>query len=380
MTCSDESDPGTIGLSAGETVVCTFTNRKRGTVVLDKTEGGLLPLSRPFTFEIREGASTLAAGTVLATGSADLVSGEVVFGCAGVADADCRNVEGVAWFPAGEYQLCETGMLPGWYNTLTGFTPLGATPEGGDNSTECVNFTLVAGETEDFGIVDDEPPPGGDARTIGFWKNWASCDGGGNQDPVLDENLGAGLYLWGDGAVGHLVTSCAEAVDLLDKRHVAEPALVGDGAKDPADSAYNLSAQLMAVLLNFEADAGPARRCSRRWRTPRRCWPGSDSPAARLPTRCSATCRRMRTSRACSGRPTPTAGPSTATSCAFCGPAPETLGRDPRRLQQQRALPVALAASPVQQRRARISPRGSGRGPLSPAVNGLTSLGAGCDG
>ena len=39
--------------------------------------------------------------------------------------------------------------------------------------------------------IDNIPPPGGDARTIGFWKNWTSCDGNGNQDPVLYETLAA---------------------------------------------------------------------------------------------------------------------------------------------------------------------------------------------
>lgn len=35
-TCSDGSDPGAIGLSAGETVTCTFTNTKRGTIRIVK--------------------------------------------------------------------------------------------------------------------------------------------------------------------------------------------------------------------------------------------------------------------------------------------------------------------------------------------------------
>jgi hypothetical protein len=254
--CSDGSLIGAINLSPGEHVDCHLTNRRRGDVTLLKTESGGLPLSHPYTFEIREGASELAAGTILANGSADVDTGEVVFTCAGVPLADCVDYLGVARFPPGDYQLCETGMMPGWSNTLDGFTPLGATPEGGDNSTECVNFTLDAGETEDFGTIDNIPPPGGDARTIGFWKNWSSCDGGGNQDPVLDETLGDGIFLWGDEILGFLVDSCPEAVDLLDKRRIANPDVVGDGAKVAGDAAYNMSAQLLAVLLNFEAEAG----------------------------------------------------------------------------------------------------------------------------
>ena len=35
-TCSDQSDPDEIELSAGETVTCTFTNTKRGTIIVEK--------------------------------------------------------------------------------------------------------------------------------------------------------------------------------------------------------------------------------------------------------------------------------------------------------------------------------------------------------
>ena len=36
MVCSDGSAPGSIGLSAGETVTCTFNNTKRGTIIVEK--------------------------------------------------------------------------------------------------------------------------------------------------------------------------------------------------------------------------------------------------------------------------------------------------------------------------------------------------------
>ena len=35
-TCSDQSDPDEIELAAGETVTCTFTNTKRGTIIVEK--------------------------------------------------------------------------------------------------------------------------------------------------------------------------------------------------------------------------------------------------------------------------------------------------------------------------------------------------------
>ncbi|GIW20908.1 MAG: hypothetical protein KatS3mg065_1204 [Chloroflexota bacterium] len=35
-SCSDESDPAQIDLAPGETVTCTFTNTKRGTIIVEK--------------------------------------------------------------------------------------------------------------------------------------------------------------------------------------------------------------------------------------------------------------------------------------------------------------------------------------------------------
>jgi len=262
IACTDGDSGGvlatasaTYNVDPGEIVTCVFTNTKRGMAMVNKTESGTLPLSKAHTFEIREGASTTSEGVVLATGAADINTGEVIFACAGVPDEDCRMVEGVAKFPPGTYQLCETGMMAAWMNNLDGFTPLGATPEGGDNSTECVDFTLDAGETETFN-VDNTPPPEGDARTIGFWKNWTSCDGSGNQDPVLDETLMDGIFLWGMDPDGFLVDSCEEAVDLLDKREIASELVVADGDKLANDAAYGMAAQLLAALLNIKATAG----------------------------------------------------------------------------------------------------------------------------
>jgi hypothetical protein len=59
----------------------------------------------------------------------------------------------------------------------------------GDNSTGCADFTVQPGETKTFSI-NNNPPPGGLARTIGFWKNWAYCaNSNGSQKPMLDQTL-----------------------------------------------------------------------------------------------------------------------------------------------------------------------------------------------
>jgi hypothetical protein len=223
-------------------IVCAFTNVKRGDVDLIKTSSGVPTAG--FDFEIRKDASLASSGTVLATGTSD-ASGVVNFLCLAGVEEFCTNVSGAAKLVPGDYQLCEVHMMPGWSNDLDGYTPDGEIPEGSDNSTECVNFTLTAGETEVF-RVNNEPPPGGDARTIGFWKNWTSCDGNGNQDPVLDETL---VLAGGSILIGDLVVdTCHEAVSILDKRDLT-------GKKKASDPAFNLAAQLLAAKLNVVAGA-----------------------------------------------------------------------------------------------------------------------------
>jgi hypothetical protein len=158
---------------------------------------------------------------------------------------------GGATFSPGEYWFCETNMLPGWSAELSGYP--GAivpnnTDSNVDNSVICAPFTLDPGETESFSL-DNTPPPGGDARTIGFWKNWTSCDGHGNQDDVLDQNLPVSL---GD----MYIDDCDTAVSLLDKRDV------NSGRKRAGDAAYALAAQLLAYELNQNAGAGTCTAAS----------------------------------------------------------------------------------------------------------------------
>ncbi len=256
-----------IEVEPGKLTTCTFTNVQRGMVDVLKTVSGLLPGGLIFDFEIRVGADLVSSGTTLATGSSDPVTGEAFFLCTadGVASGLCDNLviapdPLMAKLVPGDYQFCEVGMMPGWMNDIAGFTPNGETPEGGDNSSECIDFTLDPGETESF-MVDNTPPPGGDARTIGFWKNWTSCDGHGNQDFVLDDTLEAPLFpAFVPIDIGVLMLDgtedCEVAVDLLDKRAVKDPLLVGDGKKRASDAAYALASQLLAANLNFAAGAG----------------------------------------------------------------------------------------------------------------------------
>ena len=258
-TCSDGSPVNAISLQAGETVTCTFTNVKRGRVTLTKTfEGGAIPAGESFTFQLRQGAST------------DPVTGQGT-------TLDSVVVDSTTVFPLqlngllvpGEYQVCEF-ILPGWdssIRTMTGaFVPASdQLPENVDNSYVCVPVTVDPGETESI-TIDNSPPPGGMAKTIGFWKNWSSCTGG-RQAPVLDQTLASfplppnplptlnnapidpasitthGVY------IGDLyVDTCAEGFAVLNKSTLG-------GKKNAKDPAFNMAAQLLAAKLNIQAGA-----------------------------------------------------------------------------------------------------------------------------
>ena len=262
ISCTNQGTAGvvlasrnvTVTLSAGEEETCTFTNRQRAMVTVNKREGGGLPLTRAWEFEIRKNASVASSGTVVATGTAVLATGVVNFACSPNPNADCQNDGGgIAKIVPGNYQFCEVNMPAGWANNIAGFTPDGEVPEGSDNGNECIDITLAAGATGvPTGVpdpIDNTPPPGGDARTIGYWKNH-SCEAPGNQEDVLSGELPVSVGIgFADGS-DYIVANCADAVSLLDKRNI------NNGKKSANDAAYNLAAQLVAALLNVNAGAG----------------------------------------------------------------------------------------------------------------------------
>ncbi len=214
--------------------------------VIKTVSGG--PVTQPpgsgFVFQLRSGASATSAGTTLATGEANSTNnGTIQFG--------------VNLTPGATYNLCEV-VMPGWMTTLgppfyTVYNP------SGDNSVVCTDFTAAAGTTKTFSI-DNKPPPGGLARTIGFWKNWASCaNSNGGQKPILDQTLAksepAGitigiLTLHGSTATPNVAPSCSAAVSILNKSDIST------GKKMASDPLYNLAAQELAARLNVTAGAG----------------------------------------------------------------------------------------------------------------------------
>ena len=240
ISCNDSNSTGntttrvaTFIVAAGENVTCTFTNRQRGHAGVRKTVNNLpLVSGQAFEFQLRQGASATVAGTTLESGTASFAnSGTINFS---------TNL-----VPSTTYQLCEV-VMPGWLTSL-GPPLFSVYNPSGDNSTVCADFTVAPGETKLFAI-NNNAPPGGMARTIGFWKNWSSCGGSnGKQKPVLDQTL---VKAGGHILIGDLdVDTCLEAVRLLEKSTL-------DGKKMASDPSFNLAAQLMAARLNIAAGAG----------------------------------------------------------------------------------------------------------------------------
>jgi hypothetical protein len=235
--------------------------------VIKTVSGRSLVATESFTFELRQGATTTAQGTTLAT-----------------ATANANNLGTINFSPyltpGATYQICEQ-VLPGWNTNLSGDSPLfvpesviaPALPNPNvNNMTLCANFTVAAGQTRTFNVNNSPPPTmGGRRATIGFWKNWASCKkSGGSQAPTLDQTLFG--YLPNGIVVGNVksVTSahlnafalfgetggataktadCPQAVSLLSKNNF-------NGDNKSSDPLFNMAAQLVAAELNVAAQAG----------------------------------------------------------------------------------------------------------------------------
>jgi uncharacterized cupredoxin-like copper-binding protein len=241
----DHGTPSAVTVLPGQTTTCTFTNTRRGKAQVIKTLNGAPPFgSLSFTFQIRQGASSTAAGTILETKYATAANGGVI--------------NFVTWLvPAATYSLCET-VMPGWMTTLGPPLFVVYNPSG-DNSTVCTNFTVQPGQTRTF-TIDNTTPPGGFARTIGFWKNWASCsNSNGKQKPILDQTLALAepggitvgiLNLQGSTVTPNAAPSCPAAVAVLSKRTIST------GKSMSSDPAFNMAAQLLGADLNVQAGAG----------------------------------------------------------------------------------------------------------------------------
>jgi hypothetical protein len=238
--------------SDGGNVSTTVTNTYHpGLVKVVKTvNGGAIAAGQSFTFQLRQGATVSAAGSILESRSATSTNG-------GVLNFTTLLIVGT------HYQICEI-VMPGWLTSLgpNAFVPNSLNNPNVDNSVLCADFVATAGPTPFTFSVDNTPPPGGRALTIGFWKNWASCSSSnGSRKPVLDQTLALADPLVVAATSGsypafapmfYLVLhagDCTKAVDLLNKSTFS-------GKKMASDPAFNLAAQLVAAELNYTAGAG----------------------------------------------------------------------------------------------------------------------------
>ena len=284
----DCATDGTVTLGLAQDATCIITNVRKGMVTLEKLTNGASNETMVWNFTL--------------TGP-------------GVSESDSSpptmvDFGGVKLIPGETYTLCETGIPMGWtlewqgdpnYCPDSGVAPDGtpctpgellrdgipdsiipilgdATTDDPDsalgysnifdpnyvpfpgsyvNDTRCVNFFVEPGETEAFQI--DNQFPGGEPRTIGYWKNWNTCTGGG-QTATAAANGGpdAGWYILDDLLIdpGYTIGilqlgsgDCEIAVDVLDKRDVVR------GKKMARDAAYGLAAQLLAAMLNLSGGA-----------------------------------------------------------------------------------------------------------------------------
>ena len=238
-----------VTVAPGDLVTCTYRNAKRARFMVVKTVAAQPPTgSQAFDFEVRTGASPSTVGTAIGIGKATAANGGLL------TIGQPTDPAAPLLVASGTYQFCEF-ILPGWGNPLgsASFVPGLALDSIADNAFQCVDVTVGAGATQTF-TLDNRPPPGGQAKTIGFWKNWASCSSSkGKQNPVLNDTL---ARISGGIPVGRLaVSTCPVAVDLLNKSTVADPLRVGDGKKMASDPAFNFAAQYLAFKLNIAAGA-----------------------------------------------------------------------------------------------------------------------------
>jgi hypothetical protein len=119
----------------------------------------------------------------VATGTANVTTGVVNFSCSPDPNSVCANVSGIANLRPGHVPVLrdrDAGELLEQHPKPTGIHPTRSGSRGRGQLTECVEITLGAGGSGvPTGIPDPINnlfnPPSGDARTIGYWKNWSSC-------------------------------------------------------------------------------------------------------------------------------------------------------------------------------------------------------------
>jgi Prealbumin-like fold domain len=262
ISCSDSADDvpsstdtssrkATFKLEAGEDVTCTFNNRQRGSAVIHKTTNGNVDPDPLHAFNFSLEGPDVPGGPDVKTTDTNDATGLVDFG-------------GRKLIPGESYTICEFNVPAGfssiWHADIDGdgtaeiitpYNPDASANPPQDLGNRCYDFSVAAAEDLEFFI--DNTRPGGEPRTIGYWKNWNRCTGGG-QAANADRHGGAanGFFLVEDllpQTVGNFtVATCQQAVKVLSKQDQS-------GKSKSSDAAYELAAQFLAAKLNLAAGA-----------------------------------------------------------------------------------------------------------------------------
>ncbi|HEV8633696.1 MAG TPA: DUF4082 domain-containing protein [Chloroflexota bacterium] len=257
-----------------------------GRISVKKLTQGIVDPTKTWSFALHAGrhmsdTSSAFLGAPLAT--------QTTFGVAdGVLGFNDYNLD-----PTKAETLCELGVPAGWSvqwqvdtngdgiadTIVSPYNPNAVDSPPQDLGNRCFDFGATTGYAVPAGgrlaFQVDNRAPGGEPRTIGFWKNWNSCTGG-NQAQTAAKNGGrdAGWYILDDvlnspgiKLAAHVLpaanatetftvggktitrTGCQIAVASLNKQDKVSLANMA------GDAAYALAAQLVAAKANTTAGA-----------------------------------------------------------------------------------------------------------------------------
>jgi hypothetical protein len=257
--CDGDCDDGASDIYLGAPEVCDYVDNDCDAVVDDEA-----PCASAEILKLTEGQIV----------GPDVVVWTFMLDGPYVSESDTQDAAGVVDFggvnlvPGSVYTICENDIPAGWTSlwwidangnrtwelgetALTPYNPnLGDTPPQ-DLGNRCYDVTLA--ESEALVVTIDNSHPGGDPRTIGYWKNWNTCTAG-NQYQTADHNGGpdAGWYILDDLLPQQLgllsITACGDGVNILDKRDLS-------GTNRANDAAYELAAQALAAQMNLASGA-----------------------------------------------------------------------------------------------------------------------------
>ena len=206
---------------------CVFKNVKRGHVTVLKKENGGVP-THSYTFRLTGGDIPTGSPQDLTTDGTN--QGSLDFG----------------WHAPGTYTLCELAVPVGTHSTLLDSPYKDAPYNASQNSTTgdtCITLPLAAGGIA--AITVDNTYPLGSARTIGYWRNWATCSKASVEkanktgNKLLDDQLPATVAT---GTYAYDVITCAAGVSIVS-------------SPSSKWAEHQLGAQLLAAVLNVHAGA-----------------------------------------------------------------------------------------------------------------------------